>query len=140
MATNLASARALETLIQGSRSPTTTTAAAAAPDPLPETHLAQFGLTPEAIAATPVPPELIAADVEAARKRAQDLRMEHDALEAEHAAEVATVDEAVSMIRGRQLDYTPAIHEWVSILAEKGALRELIAEIEADAAAAEGGC
>lgn len=115
-------------------------AAAAAADPLPETHLAQFGLTPEAIAATPVPPELIAADVEAARKRAQDLRMERDALEAEHAAEVATVDEAVSMIRGRQLDYTPAIHEWVSILAEKGALRELIAEIEADAAAAEGGC
>ncbi len=42
------------------------------------------------------------------------------------------------MIHERQRDYTPAIHEWVSILAEKGALRELIAEVDAATSSAEG--
>ncbi|RYP55461.1 hypothetical protein DL769_010157 [Monosporascus sp. CRB-8-3] len=106
------------------------------PDPLSnfadDARLAQFGLTRAAVASTPVPPAVLAAKtVDAAKKLMWDLRNEREALEAEHAAEIATVDEAVSMIRGRQRDYTPAIHEWLRVLAEKGVLRELITEIDA---------
>ncbi|RYP69793.1 hypothetical protein DL771_005902 [Monosporascus sp. 5C6A] len=106
------------------------------PDPLSnfadDARLAQLGLTRAAVASTPVPPAVLAAKtVDAAKKLMWDLRNEREALEAEHAAEMATVDEAVSMIRGRQRDYTPAIHEWLRVLAEKGVLRDLIAEIDA---------
>ncbi|RYP92554.1 hypothetical protein DL770_001312 [Monosporascus sp. CRB-9-2] len=106
------------------------------PDPLSnfadDARLAQLGLTRAAVASTPVPPAVLAAKtVDAAKKLMCDLRNEREALETEHAAEMATVDEAVSMIRGRQRDYTPAIHEWLRVLAEKGVLRELIAEIDA---------
>lgn len=140
MAANLASARALDGLFQGNPAWTV-------PDPsntLPETRLARLGLTREAVAATPVPPVLVAETgkpgfgMAAAEKLARDLQAEREALEAEHAAEMATVEEAVAMIRGRQRDYTPAIHEWVSILAEKGALRGLISEADATADAADG--
>ncbi|KAI0397498.1 cysteine proteinase [Xylariaceae sp. FL0594] len=67
---------------------------------------------------------------------AEGLRAEQDDLDARYAAEAAAVDEAVEMIRRRQRDYTPAIHAWVRILAEKGVLRELIQEMDLFASAA----
>ncbi|KAI1180987.1 ubiquitin carboxyl-terminal hydrolase [Nemania sp. FL0916] len=52
------------------------------------------------------------------------------ALEAEYNAEMATIDESVDMIHARRRDYTPAIHEWVRILAEKGVLHDMIQEMD----------
>lgn len=49
-------------------------------------------------------------------------------LTAEHAAEMASCKEGLEIMRERQKDYTPAVHQWVQILAEKGVLRELIVE------------
>ena len=72
-------------------------------------------------------------DIDAARQRALELGERRAALQAQRAVETATAHEAVTLIRGRQRDYTPAIHEWVAILAEKGALRELIAAADAEA-------
>ncbi|KAI1498430.1 cysteine proteinase [Biscogniauxia marginata] len=69
-------------------------------------------------------------DLVAARRLAADLRAEQESLEAQFAAEAAGSDESLDMVRGRQRDYTPAVHEWVRILAEKGVLRELIMEAD----------
>ncbi|KAI1207415.1 cysteine proteinase [Annulohypoxylon truncatum] len=68
-------------------------------------------------------------DTAAALQLAQELKMEQDSLNAQYVAELATVDEAVETVRGRQRDYTPAIHQWVKALAEKGVLREFIQEM-----------
>ncbi|KAI1319579.1 cysteine proteinase [Xylariaceae sp. FL0255] len=65
-------------------------------------------------------------DAKTGQEMADELRAEQDRLEAEYVIEMTTIDEAVGMIRGRQRDYTPAVHQWLRILAEKGALRELI--------------
>ncbi|KAI2469175.1 cysteine proteinase [Annulohypoxylon bovei var. microspora] len=66
----------------------------------------------------------------AALQLAQELKTEQDSLDAQYVAELAAVDEAVETVRGRQRDYTPAIHQWVKALAEKGVLREFIREME----------
>ncbi|KAI1371013.1 cysteine proteinase [Hypoxylon crocopeplum] len=63
---------------------------------------------------------------------AGELKTEQDSLDAQYVVELATIDEAVEMVRGRQRDYTPAIHQWVRALAEKGVLRELIQEMNRD--------
>ncbi|KAI0467299.1 cysteine proteinase [Xylaria cf. heliscus] len=60
----------------------------------------------------------------------EDLYAETEALEARYVEEVAAVQDAVEMIRARQRDYTPAVHQWVRVLAEKGVLRKLIQEID----------
>ncbi|KAI5859918.1 cysteine proteinase [Durotheca rogersii] len=122
LAANLAGARAL--------------AARRGPDPGPDpappwddaARLAQWGLTREAVArAAPPPAALADPDPDAAARR---LAAQRDALEARYAAELAAADEAAEAARGRQRDYTPAIHQWVRALAQKGALRALIQEIE----------
>ncbi|KAI0441834.1 cysteine proteinase [Xylaria telfairii] len=58
----------------------------------------------------------------------EELRAKMEALEARYVEEVAAVHDAVEMNRARQRDYTPAVHQWVRVLAEKGVLRELIQE------------
>ncbi|KAI1458521.1 cysteine proteinase [Annulohypoxylon moriforme] len=68
-------------------------------------------------------------DTAAALELAQELKTEQESLNAQYVAELASVDEAVETVRGRQRDYTPAIHQWVKALAEKGVLREFIQEI-----------
>ncbi|KAI0893187.1 cysteine proteinase [Annulohypoxylon nitens] len=68
-------------------------------------------------------------DTAAALQLAQELKTEQESLNAQYVAELASVDEAVETVRGRQRDYTPAIHQWVKALAEKGVLRELIQEM-----------
>ncbi|KAI0880971.1 cysteine proteinase [Annulohypoxylon maeteangense] len=68
-------------------------------------------------------------DAAAALELAQELKTEQDSLNAQYIAELAAVDEAVETVRGRQRDYTPAIHQWVKALAEKGVLREFIQEM-----------
>ncbi|KAI1438139.1 cysteine proteinase [Xylaria sp. CBS 124048] len=65
----------------------------------------------------------------AAHDLAAKLHEEQEALEAEYFAEVTEVNEAVDMIRDRQRDYTPAVHQWVQILAQKGVLHGLIEEM-----------
>lgn len=49
-------------------------------------------------------------------------------LTAEHAVEIASCKEGLEMMHERQKDYTPAVHQWVQILAEKGVLRRFIVE------------
>ncbi|KAI1164961.1 cysteine proteinase [Nemania serpens] len=100
----------------------------------PDDRLARFNLTREKILSG-FPPDTsridgLSSNAAAARKLAADLRAEQEALEARYVDEVATVEEAVDMIRARQRDYTPAVHAWVRVLAEKGVLRELIQEMD----------
>lgn len=102
----------------------------------PDDRLARFDLTREKILSE-FPPDTSRIDgpsgdatTTGARKLAADLRGEQEALEARYVAEVAAVEEAVDMIRARQRDYTPAVHAWVRVLAEKGVLRELIQEMD----------
>ncbi|KAI1814140.1 cysteine proteinase [Poronia punctata] len=101
-------------------------------------YLARFGLTREKILANFSPHKSFKEranrpdfDIKAAERLAEELRTEQDSLDARHAAELATVDEAIEMIRGRRRDYTPAIHKWVRILAEKGVLEDLIRDVDA---------
>lgn len=61
---------------------------------------------------------------------AKKLESERDALEALIVAEQEAINEMMERYRSRKRDYTPAIHQWVRTLAEKGVLRELIQEID----------
>ncbi|KAI1463549.1 cysteine proteinase [Daldinia caldariorum] len=109
------------------------------PDPFasfPTSHLAQRNLTRESILSVELPAPYTARtksrpgfDADEALALARELKTEQDSLDAQYVAEMAAVDEAVDIIRGRQRDYTPAIHCWVRALAEKGVLRGLIREI-----------
>ncbi|KAI1385232.1 cysteine proteinase [Hypoxylon trugodes] len=65
-----------------------------------------------------------------ALKYARSLQEEQEVFDAKYAVELAAAEDALETIRGRQRDYTPAIHEWVKVLAEKGVLRELILEMD----------
>ncbi|TRX90520.1 hypothetical protein FHL15_008493 [Xylaria flabelliformis] len=93
----------------------------------PDERLARFGLNREKILAefsSSSPPN------DKPEWTREELRTEIEALEARYVEEEATVHDAVDMIRARQRDYTPAIHQWVRILADKGVLRELIQETD----------
>ncbi|KAI0190732.1 ubiquitin carboxyl-terminal hydrolase [Xylaria flabelliformis] len=89
-------------------------------------RLARFGLNREQILAEFSPPS----PDDAQKRTREELRTEIEALEARYVEEEATVHDAVDMIRARQRDYTPAVHQWVRILADKGVLRELIQETD----------
>ena len=115
LAANTAACRALDTRF-GNDAAWTPTVAPGSDSPPPSTAAAEA----EAEA------EEAPTDIGAARQRAQELEERRAALQAQRAVETAAAHEAVALIRARQRDYTPAIHEWVAILAEKGALRELI--------------
>ncbi|KAI0844876.1 cysteine proteinase [Daldinia vernicosa] len=131
LAISLACSHALHELYSGNTNWTV-------PDPFkafPAPHLAQRNLTREDIVSQELPdlykirtshPDF---NADEALKLAKELRTEQDSLDAQYVAELATVDEAVDIIRGRQRDYTPAIHHWVRALAEKGVLRGLIQDI-----------
>ncbi|KAI2634475.1 cysteine proteinase [Xylaria nigripes] len=133
LATSIATSSALDDLVRGGPKWDVSS---------PWTHfttdrLAHLNLTREYIVAHHAPPPSFDAEVndpafnlEAARKLAEKLRAEQDALEAQYLAEVASVEEAVDMIRARRRDYTPAVHQWVHTLARKGVLRDLIQEME----------
>ncbi|KAF3066371.1 Ubiquitin carboxyl-terminal hydrolase isozyme L5 [Daldinia childiae] len=130
-ATSLACSHALHELYSGNTNWTVQ-------DPFkafPASHLAQRNLTREYITSQELPdlykirtshPDF---NSDEASKLGKELRTEQDSLDAQYVAELATVDEAVDIIRGRQRDYTPAIHHWVRALAEKGVLRGLIQDM-----------
>ncbi|KAI1804669.1 cysteine proteinase [Daldinia bambusicola] len=131
LATSLACSHALHELFQGNTKWT-------APDPFsafPASHLAQRNLAREHILSVELPPSYTARTShpdfgsDEGMEMARELRAEQDSLDAQYVAEMAAVDEAVDIIRGRQRDYTPAIHQWVRALAEKGVLRGLIQEM-----------
>ncbi|KAI0453933.1 cysteine proteinase [Xylaria acuta] len=89
-------------------------------------RLARFGLNREQILAefSSSPPD------GSPTLTREELRAETEALEARYIEEVAVMHDAIGMIRARQRDYTPAVHQWVRVLAEKGVLRELIQEMD----------
>lgn len=132
LATSLACSHALHELFSGNTSWTV-------PDPFKtfsEERLDQLTLSPERIMSLQLPASFVAKmsqpdfGATEALSLAWELRMEQDSLEAQYVAELGAVEEAVEMIRGRQRDYTPAIHQWVRALAEKGVLRELLQEVD----------
>ncbi|CAJ2508576.1 Uu.00g136020.m01.CDS01 [Anthostomella pinea] len=132
LAANLACAHALEGLFSGGLSWNV-------PSPwktFPDDRLAKFNLRRDQITERELPATFTSKssrpdfDLAAARKLAEELHADQEALEAQYVAELATVQEAVEMIRGRQRDYTPAVHQWVRLLAEKGELREFIQQID----------
>ncbi|OTB02380.1 hypothetical protein M426DRAFT_13527 [Hypoxylon sp. CI-4A] len=132
LATSLACSCTLHNMFSGDQTWTI-------PDPFqvfPNARLMQRGLTTKTVISQRHPESFQAkvghADfaIAEAAELARELRTEQDSLDAQYVAELATVDEAVETVRGRQRDYTPAIHQWVQALAEKGVLRELIQEME----------
>lgn len=62
--------------------------------------------------------------------RYKELISECESLEVLVIAERESIREMMERYRSRQHDYTPAIHQWVKALAEKGVLRELIQEMD----------
>jgi len=137
LATSLATFKALDDVVRGNESWDNVRRSPWEEKFTDEYLLPRFGLTRSHILSEFAPRSSFESQVSdasfnlaAAQRLADELRAEQDALDARYAAEVATVDEAVEMIRGRQRDYTPAVHEWVRILAEKGVLRELIHEMD----------
>ncbi|KAI1349239.1 ubiquitin carboxyl-terminal hydrolase [Xylaria sp. FL0043] len=133
LARSLATAKALDDVVTGSPSWDVPTPW----ENFPDSRLERFDLTREQILAEHSPHPSFDArvndpnfDLVTAQKLAQELCNEQEALEAQYVNEVATVDEAVEMIRARRRDYTPAVHQWVRILAEKGVLRQLIQEVD----------
>ncbi|KAI3319906.1 cysteine proteinase [Xylariaceae sp. AK1471] len=133
LATSLATAKALDDVVSGGSSWNV-------PNPwshFPDDRLARFNLTRDQILAEYSPRPSFETEISdprfnlaAAQKLAEELCAEQEALEAQYVAEVATVEEAVEMIRARQRDYTPAVHQWLRVLAEKGVLRELIQDMD----------
>jgi ubiquitin carboxyl-terminal hydrolase L5 len=133
LATNLATAKALDDVVSGGSSWNV-------PNPwshFPDDRLARFNLRRDQILAEYSPRPSLKNQMSdpgftlaAAQKLAEELCAEQEVLEAQYIAEVATVDEAVEMIRARQRDYTPAVHQWLRVLAEKGVLRGLIQEMD----------
>ncbi|GAW17848.1 hypothetical protein ANO14919_073150 [Xylariales sp. No.14919] len=133
LATSLATAKALDDVVTGSPSwdlPTPW-------EKFPDDRLARFNLTREQILTQYSPHPSFDTrvndanfDLIAAQELAEELRIEQEDVEAQYVAEEAAVDEAVEMIRARRRDYTPAVHQWVRILAEKGVLRDLIQEMD----------
>ncbi|KAI1735135.1 cysteine proteinase [Xylaria scruposa] len=91
----------------------------------PDERLARFGLDREKILA-----EFSSPPDDARKWTREELRAEIETLEAHYVEEEATVHDAVDMIRARQRDYTPAVHQWVRLLADKGVLRELIQKMD----------
>ncbi|KAI1428956.1 ubiquitin carboxyl-terminal hydrolase [Xylaria sp. FL1777] len=133
LATSLATAKALDDVVTGSPSWDVPTPW----ETFPDDRLARFNLTREQILTQHAPHPSFdtrvsdpSFDLDAARKLAHELRTEQETLETQYVNEVATVDEAVEMIRARRHDYTPAVHQWVRVLAEKGVLRQLIQEMD----------
>ncbi|KAI0381119.1 cysteine proteinase [Hypomontagnella monticulosa] len=132
LATSIACSRALHELYSGNTF-------WSVPDPFKtfaNYRTAQQGLTHETITALGLPqsfvdkmshPDFIPKE---ALKLAEELKTEQESLDAQYVAELATVDDTVEMIRSRQRDYTPAVHQWVRVLAEKGVLRQLIQEMD----------
>ncbi|KAI1363524.1 ubiquitin carboxyl-terminal hydrolase [Xylaria arbuscula] len=103
----------------------------------PDHRLARFDLTRERIIEDSYLPIMIdtrlrdpSFDVAAAKDMALKLRDEQEDLERRYLIEQATIAEGVEKFRMRGEDYTPAIHQWVRILAEKGELRKLIQDID----------
>ncbi|GAP89867.1 putative ubiquitin carboxyl-terminal hydrolase protein [Rosellinia necatrix] len=143
LAASLATAKALEDAVAvavagNPSSPSLWDGAGATWTDFADDRLARCGLTRERILADFAPDASrlgnssgsSALDPAAARALAAELRAEQAALEARYVDEAATADEAVDMIRARRRDYTPAVHHWVRLLAEKGVLRELIKEVD----------
>ncbi|KAI1105422.1 cysteine proteinase [Jackrogersella minutella] len=135
LATSLSRSHALHSRFGGDKAWT-------APDPFEtftDARLAQLNLSRAKVASLKPPDSFLAQTSSPdfgpaeALALAKDLRTEQDFLDVQYVAELATVDEAVETVRGRQRDYTPAVHQWVRSLAEKGVLRGLIQETDRDA-------
>ncbi|KAI0969144.1 ubiquitin carboxyl-terminal hydrolase [Xylaria arbuscula] len=133
LATSLATAKALDDVVTGSPSWDVPTPW----ESFPDTRLTRFNLTREQILSQFSPHPSFDArvsdpcfDIVAAQKYAHELGAQQEALEAQYVNEVATVDETVEMIRARRHDYTPAVHQWVRLLSEKGILRQFVQEMD----------
>ncbi|KAH9890849.1 cysteine proteinase [Xylariomycetidae sp. FL2044] len=102
-------------------------------DTFTKERLGQLNLTQDFILAIEEPtPDTQDGPAENSRVLARSLLNEELALETEYTVELAVIDESLQTIHGRQRDYTPVINTWVRFLAEKGALRGLIKQLETD--------
>lgn len=133
LATSLATANALDELYTNAGSwdvPSPWTS-------FPDDRLSRFDLTRERILAQPSISTSLenkvnspSFDLAAAKNLARKLYDEQEQLERQYVVEEATIAEAVEKFRMRGEDYTPAIHHWIRILAEKGVLRQLIQDMD----------
>lgn len=58
----------------------------------------------------------------------QSLLNEQKRIKAQFRDEKSSMDDDERQVMGRQMDYTPAIHEWIKKLCEHGVLRDLVEE------------
>lgn len=99
-----------------------------------DTELALYGLNKSAIDSAPIPESLRAkithvdSNVGAVHELHEQLIIEIKASMGEYRAEIMAIAEDEQRVNGRKKDYGPALHKWISKLAEKGVLEEMIKE------------
>lgn len=93
--------------------------------------LSEFQLTLEDVQGTKPPPDLTTmvstvSTVEEAQTVYDSLKVNIKATMGEYRAELISMAEDEQRVKGRKKDYGPALHKWVTKLAEKGLLEDMI--------------
>lgn len=94
-------------------------------------YLAEFGLAPEAVLKAEIPAWVRdqVSQIDSTEKAAQlhkDLEVGAKATMGEYRAELIEMAQDQQRVKGRRKDYGPALHKWVSKLAENGVLEDFI--------------
>jgi ubiquitin carboxyl-terminal hydrolase L5 len=97
-----------------------------------ESQLSEFNLTKSDIASAQIPDTLQdklkrpTFDAQFAYELYQELIIEIKAAMGEYRAEMIAISDDEQRVKGRKKDYGPALHKWMSKLAEKGVLEDVI--------------
>lgn len=97
-----------------------------------QVQLSEFDLKRADIEKAAVPPRILektsgsTLEANKAYELHQELAIEVKASMGEYRAEMMAIADDEQRVKGRRKDYGPALHKWVSKLAEKGVLEDLI--------------
>ncbi|KAH6955057.1 hypothetical protein HG530_015823 [Fusarium avenaceum] len=97
-----------------------------------EQQLAEYSLTKSDVTSAQIPESLqkkiqrAGFDTQCAYELHQELVVDVKAAMGEYRAELMTISDDEQRVKGRKKDYGPALHKWMSKLAEKGVLEDVI--------------
>jgi ubiquitin carboxyl-terminal hydrolase L5 len=97
-----------------------------------EQQLAEYSLTESDVTSAQIPESLQKKvqrpgfDTQCAYELHQELVVDVKAAMGEYRAEIMTISDDEQRVKGRKKDYGPALHKWMSKLAEKGVLEDVI--------------
>ncbi|KAF5677217.1 ubiquitin carboxyl-terminal hydrolase isozyme l5 [Fusarium heterosporum] len=97
-----------------------------------EAHLAEFNLTKSSIADAQIPESLQnkikrpGFDAQCAYELYQELVVDLKATIGEYRSEILAISDDEQRVKGCKKDYGPALHKWMSKLAEKGVLEDVL--------------